>query len=93
MADRLESITLKEFVEAVMKSVDARFDNLERHDAESASLHGKESNNIVRMHEQRMCALEGWCNKLEKKVDKIPWILFLVTINVLLTVATILLRK
>lgn len=93
VADRLESITLKEFVEAVMKSVDARFDSLERHDAEAASIHGKQSNDIVRMHEQRMCAVETWCGKLEKKVDKIPWILFLVAVNVLLTAVTILVRR
>jgi hypothetical protein len=48
--------------------------------------------NLVRLHEQRMAGTEAWCDKLEKKVDKIPWILFFAVFNVCLTMVTIFLK-
>ena len=50
------------------------------------------NDNLVRLHEQRMAGTEAWCDKLEKKVDKIPWILFVVVVNVGLTLITILMK-
>ncbi len=46
--------------------------------------------NLIRLHEQRMGGIEEWCAKLESKVDKIPWILFTVVVNVCLTLVAIL---
>ena len=52
-----------------------------------------EDENLIRAHEDRMKALEQWCNKLETKVDKIPWILLTVVINLALSVLSIMIKK
>ncbi len=53
----------------------------------------EEDDNLIRAHEERMKAIEAWCNKLEAKVDKIPWVLFFVCCNVLLTILGYFLKR
>ncbi len=48
---------------------------------------------LIDAHEDRMKGIEAWCSKLEKKVDKIPWILLTVVINVCLTLIGLVLKK
>lgn len=51
-----------------------------------------DNDNLVRLHELRMGGIEAWCVKLESKVDKIPWILFTVVVNICLTLVAILMK-
>lgn len=48
---------------------------------------------LIDAHETRMAGVEAWCGKLEKKVDKIPWILFAVVVNLCATLIGIILGR
>jgi hypothetical protein len=48
---------------------------------------------LIRAHEQRMTGIEEWCIKLEKKIDKIPWILLVVVVNICLSLIQLVLKK
>lgn len=48
--------------------------------------------NLVRLHEKRMDDISEWCKVLEKKVDKIPWVLLAVIFNIFLSILGVVLK-
>ncbi len=50
-------------------------------------------NHLIAAHETRMTRIEMWCEKIERKVDKIPWILLVVVINICLSLVQLVLKR